>query len=119
MTITAYQLAKICHEANRLYCWALGDPSQPAWAEAPVWQVESAVAGVLFHLMEPNATPELSHCNWLAQKMKDGWSWSPEKDPVTKRHPCMVNYYDLPEEQKVKDALFMGIVNAMRSQVKD
>ena len=28
-------IAMICHEANRAYCAANGDESQPSWNEAP------------------------------------------------------------------------------------
>ena len=118
MKITPFQLAKICHEANRAYCWSLGDPSQPAWDMAPDWQIKSAVEGVMYHLLEPNATPADSHQQWLALKLQDGWTYGPVKDPFIKTHPCIMHYSYLPEDQKAKDALFMGIVNALRNQVE-
>lgn len=37
----------------------------------------------------------------------------PNKDPEKKVHPCMVPYDQLPKEQQVKDAIFVGIVHAM------
>ncbi len=43
-------LAAAAHIANRAYCHAIGDDSQPLWDDAPDWQKASArngVAGVL------------------------------------------------------------------------
>lgn len=38
--------AEAAHEANRVYCEAIGDQSQMPWRAAPGWQRESAKAGV-------------------------------------------------------------------------
>ncbi len=66
--MTPEDIAAVCHEANRMYCHALGDNSQPAWVDAPDWQRSSAVNGVLFHLGHPSADPAASHQNWLNEK---------------------------------------------------
>lgn len=106
-------IAKVCHEANRAYCAAFGDDSQPSWDDAPTWQRESAIKGV-YHIMDnPNAGPEDSHNSWLAEKERDGWKWGPVKNPETKEHPCFVPYDQLPVVQKGKDYIFGAIVRAM------
>ena len=107
------QIAHVCHEANRAYCLAGGDTSQPAWESAPAWQRESAVKGVEFALANPNAKPSDSHESWFAQKVADGWTVGPVKDPDAKRHPCMVPYDTLPPEQRAKDHLFLGVVRSL------
>ena len=66
-------IAKITHEINKAYCESIGDTSQTEWENAPEWQKLSAVNGVQFHLSNPDANPELSHDNWLNEKIKDGW----------------------------------------------
>jgi hypothetical protein len=111
------QIAEICHEANRIYCESLGDCTQTLWEVAPEWQKKSAVEGVRFHLANPNATPEDSHKEWLKTKEAEGWKYGEIKDVQKLEHPCMVPYGDLPSEQKVKDSLFLGIVNILRDQV--
>lgn len=111
---TVKDVARITHEANRAACAARGDHSQEPWLDAPDWQKESAIQGVRFHLLNPDATPEQSHENWMAQKDRDGWTWGPKKDPEAKTHPCMVPYDLLPPEQRAKDHLFRGIVHALR-----
>ena len=109
-------VAEICHEANRAYCDAIGDDEQAPWAAAPKWQRDSAIAGVQFHMDNPDSTPEDSHKSWLAEKEKDGWTYGPEKDPVKKTHPCFTAYVNLPMEQRAKDYIFSAIVKTAHKQ---
>lgn len=109
------QIARVCHEANRAYCAAMGDHSQLPWEQAPSWQRESAINGVRFHLTNPGATPENSHESWLAEKRAAGWRYGPVKDADKKEHPCFRPYAELPVEQRAKDYLFRAIVHAMRT----
>jgi hypothetical protein len=111
--MTPEQIARVAHEANRAYCQALGDNSQPAWEDAPQWQKDSALLGVELHTSGDHG-PEASHESWMAQKVADGWRYGPEKNPEIKEHPCMVPFSDLPKEQQAKDFLFRGVVHALR-----
>ena len=113
--LTINTVAWICHEANRALCASMLDDSQPAWKDAPQWQVESALKGVKFCLDNPAAPPSANHESWLKQKLEDGWKYGPVKDPETKEHPCCVPYEQLPEDQKAKDYLFKGIVVGLSS----
>lgn len=106
-------IARVAHEINRAYCAAWGDHSQPAWADAPDWQRESALAGVRFHVANPNAGPEASHESWLAQKRADGWVYGAEKSLTAKTHPCMVPFHQLPAPQQAKDYLFRAVVHQL------
>ena len=91
----ALQVARVAHEVNRAYCQALGDNSQPAWEDAPLWQRESALLGVKLHTENPDAGPQASHESWMAQKVADGWIYGPEKRPDLKQHHCIVPFADL------------------------
>ncbi len=104
-------VAHATHEANRAYCVAVGDTSQPSWSDAPEWQRSSAVNGVKGVLS--GNTPEQSHESWLKEKRDTGWEYGPVKDPETKQHPCFVPYAELPPEQKAKDHVFVGVARAM------
>ena len=108
------KIAKVAHEANKAYCHTIGDDSQPLWYDAPDWQKDSAIAGVKFHIANPQAGCSASHESWLKQKEADGWKYGEVKDPEKKEHPCFVPYDELPEKQKVKDALFVGVVRALK-----
>ena len=110
-TMQELAIARVCHEANRAWCFSHGDLSQPPWDEAPAWQRESAALGVRGAIA--GNTPEQSHESWTAHKIETGWLWGPEKDPEKKTHPCLVPYDELPPEQKAKDALFVAIVRAL------
>jgi hypothetical protein len=103
--------ARAAHEANRAYCIAIGDTSQPRWEDAPGWQRTSALNGVE-GVLAGNG-PEESHKSWLAEKESTGWKYGPVKDPEKKEHPCFVPYDQLPPEQRQKDAVFVGVVRTM------
>jgi hypothetical protein len=110
-------IARVCHEVNRAYCHALGDMSQPTWEDAPQWQKDSAMVGVILHTEHPDAGPENSHESWLAQKTTEGWVYGPIKDPAKKEHPCMVPFHQLPTEQQAKDYIFRAVVHALAETV--
>jgi hypothetical protein len=107
-------IALICHEANRAYCHAVGDDSQKPWIEAPEWQKLSAIKGVEHRLANPESLPEDSHKSWIMEKEESGWKYGEVKDENLKTHPCMVPYAKLPLEQRLKDALFIAIVDALK-----
>jgi hypothetical protein len=106
-------VAQVCHEANRAYCKAMGDHSQVPFEMAPQWQISSAIKGVAFLLMNPEAGPEASHISWMAEKQAGGWVYGEEKDAEKKTHPCMIPFEQLPPEQQAKDYIFHAIVRAM------
>jgi hypothetical protein len=108
--------ARAAHEANRAYCLAMGDESQPSWENAPEWQRTSAMNGVL-GAMNGN-TPRQSHECWLEEKRATEWKYGPVKDPEKKEHPCFVPYDELPPAQKAKDGIFVSVVTAMLDAFK-
>ena len=106
-------IARVCHEANRAYCAALGDDSQLPWDEAPQWQRDSALAGVEGIATGAILTHVDSHVSWRLQKEQEGWRYGPVKDPEKKEHPCMVPFDMLPPEQQMKDRLFFAVATAL------
>lgn len=110
----AILIALVAHEVNRAYCASLGDESQKPWADADDWQKQSALKGVEMHLANPDATPEQSHEAWLADKVAQGWTYGEIKDVDAKKHPCILPYAELPQEQRSKDFLFRAVVHAMK-----
>jgi hypothetical protein len=118
-TMNVERIARVAHEVNRAYCQALGDNSQPTWADAPDWQKSSALAGVRFHLDNPDAGPDHSHNEWLREKRATGWKYGRVKDAEKKEHPCFVPFEMLPAEQKAKDFIFRSVVHALAAYGDD
>lgn len=110
---TFEQVARFAHQVNKAYCEMIGDTSQVDWEQAPEWQRKSALAGVEFHHLYPDAGAEASHESWYAEKASTGWVYGPLKDPDNKEHPCMVRFDELPIEQQLKDVLFKSVCNTM------
>jgi hypothetical protein len=102
------EIASVCHEANRRFQRVLAEEVNATWEDAPDEMRKSVEDGVVNAL--DGASPRDSHANWLKFKEANGWVYGPEKDFEKKTHPCIVHYDDLPEEQKIKDHLFVAIV---------
>ena len=111
--------ARICHEANRVYCASLGDDSQIPWDDAPARIKDSAMAGVKLHFENPHVAPSASHEAWTDYKIAEGWIWGETKDPVLKTHPCLVPFDQLPSAQQFKDVLFQAIIHAYVAGVQE
>jgi ryanodine receptor 2 len=41
------------------------------------------------------------HEIWAQERINQGWTYGKERDDTKKRHPCLIAYEDLPEEEKV------------------
>jgi len=112
-TALKYAIARVCHQVNKAYCEAIGDKTQVDWEDAPEWQQSAALSGVEMHIEKPNAGPEASHDAWAQTKIDDGWTYGNEKDPEAKKHPCLIPFDKLPQEQQAKDFIFKSIVHAL------
>lgn len=113
MRLSVTEIARVCHEANRAYCEALGDESQVAWSAASEQIRQSAMSGVVQAMEHPEWGPWDMHAAWKRWKEERGWIFADVKDDGRKTHPCLVDWPELPPEQKAKDRLFLGIVRAL------
>ena len=43
------------------------------------------------------------HDVWAQNRIKEGWTYGPERNDELKQTPCLVAYEDLPEEEKDYD----------------
>lgn len=46
---------------------------------------------------------ENCHEEWASTRVKQGWTYGPERNDALKQHPCLVPYSDLPESEKEYD----------------
>lgn len=115
--LTATQIARVVHEANRALQIEQNDPTipvSPSWDDLDDETRRSAIEGVTNILTGKVSSPEESHVEWMRFKQENGWTLGPVKDEGKKEHPLLVPYRELPVDQKLKDALFFAIVNALR-----
>lgn len=43
------------------------------------------------------------HDTWASQRLREGWTYGPQRDDALKRHPDLIPYADLPESEKQYD----------------
>ena len=103
-------IARAVHEAMRAYQDALGEPVAPPWHEAG-WMQDSSREAVEFALGDP--TPGAQHEAWMRAKRRDGWVYGPVKDEAAKTHPSLRSFAELSESERTKDALLIGVVQAL------
>jgi DNA-binding transcriptional MerR regulator len=112
--ITAEDIARVIHAANRELQIVQGDPvPSPPWDNAPDYQVRENVASVMEALASPGRTPEQNHQGWYERMIADGWTHGQVKDTEAKTHPDLVPFDQLPEHEQQKDRLFIAIVQAL------
>jgi class 3 adenylate cyclase/tetratricopeptide (TPR) repeat protein len=83
-------------------------PSQPKSPDLTPVQIPPDLIILVEHLAE------ITHNNWLQQRVADGWVQGKERNDLRKEHPCIVSYKDLPESEKEYDRkISLGVVQAM------
>lgn len=108
-------IAAICHDANRRLALANGDSEVlPGWDELTDEQKQVSVRGVEFRVNNPDGSAAESHENWRQGLLADGWQYGETLDKENKVHNLLVDYSELPEADRAKDALFVGIVDALK-----
>lgn len=57
---------------------------------------------------------ENAHDLWSEQRLKEEWTWGPERCDRTLKHPCLIPYSELPEREKAYDRrAVLGTVKAI------
>lgn len=111
--LTVEQIARVCHEANKGYCDAIGDFSQKSWEQAEEWQRQSMIRGVRAVIAGTAETPEQQHEAWCADKRAEGWTYGHIKNAEAKTHPALLPYAELPIEQRRKDFISRAIIEVL------
>jgi len=116
--LPAESIARICHAANAAYSAEIADNfNHLPWDDLPQHLRDTTIAGVKARQDNPDMSPADMHENWLKSKREQGYSYSSVKDDDAKTHPCMLPYEELPTEQRIKDAIFSAIVDAISREV--
>lgn len=111
---------KAAHAVHRVWCESLGDGSHVHLDKSTPEDVATVRACVraTINLLAVSGTSydDISryvHEAWMEKKLADGWRYGPTKSSLSKEHPCIVPYSDLPPEQRVKDEIFCTVVAAI------
>jgi hypothetical protein len=108
-------IARVAHEINRAYCASVGDLSPKPWEKLSPAQQAGMVAGVEYHLANPDSTPQQQHEAWMAARVADGWTHGEKKDDDAKTHPALLPYDQLPQETRSKDWIFKMVVTQLHA----
>lgn len=49
------------------------------------------------------AMAENVHDEWAKTRIEQGWTYGEKRDDANKKHPCLVPYDELPDDEKVYD----------------
>lgn len=111
-TYTDEQVARIVHAAVR-ELEAVQDETapNPPWLAADEGDKERLVAQV--RMYRNGLECSQVHAGWIELMKEDGWSKGEVKDPLTRTHPNLVPYAELPREHKHRNELIRSIVYGM------
>lgn len=63
---------------------------------------------------EMGMSAEMQHQRWIYAKLLDGWTYGPKEDSEKKMHPSMRSFRDLPAEERLKDVVFVAVIDFFR-----
>lgn len=66
----------------------------------------------------PPTTPEAEHEIWMRAYQQMGWRYGAVRDTAAKTHPDMVPFDQLPEAERVKDAIFLAVCDLAKRFIK-
>lgn len=111
----AEDVARVCHAANREIQKIFEQKVSPSWDNERE-DIKLSVLDGVRNVVENDLVPQESHERWVQFKLHEGWEWGPEKDVKTRTHPNLVAYEELPDEEKLKDKVFVAIVDALTTE---
>jgi len=105
------EVAKTVHAVTRAYSYAIGQAElPPEWEHLPNKEKalsKNLIAEAISHLI---CTPQELHETWVKEKCERGWIHGLERDYDNKKHPCLVEWAELPEEEKIRDQMIVTLI---------
>jgi len=112
--MTTSDIAKIVYESQRAYNQQVfGDFSQKPFDQLVESSKGEVEARVLFCVENRNAPASSLHDRWLSGLLCDGWRKGDYTDVKNKIHKRLIPWSLLPNEEQVRDVMFMRIVGAL------
>lgn len=106
------ELAKWIYEATRLEAdWSRRKIVPEIWEKRDEKFRKQFVDIIDRYLsLEELPTPEEAHNSWMKAYFAMGWKFGNERDCIKKIHPDLVPFYELPRDERDKDAIFLVFV---------
>ena len=111
-TMKKEEIAKIIYEATRLETeWSKRSIQPEKWEDKDEKFRKQFIDVIGKYLsLDKLPTPEEAHNSWVEAYKKMGWKYGRKKDASKKTHPDMLPFYDLPKDERDKDAIFLAVV---------
>ena len=78
----------------------------------PIHIEHIVLSGEILELVELLA--ENAHDIWASERLRDGWTFGPERDDTERRHPWLVPYAQLPDRERDYDrTMVIGSIRAI------
>jgi hypothetical protein len=106
------KITELIYEATRLEAtWSKRSIVPEKWEERDEKFRKQMIEMVEKYLkMEQLPTPEEAHNSWMKSYLEMGWKYGAKRDTEKKTHPDLVSFYDLPKDERDKDAIFLAFV---------
>jgi hypothetical protein len=114
MPLRPEQLARLCHEADRVLCGLQGDARVLPWDLLDEGAQDELVASVREILETPEVSDEARYLRWASRQRAQGWVYGPVRSVPKKVDPGLLDYGALPSERRVRWSLFAAIVRSLR-----
>ena len=115
MRVLPEQAARVAHEATRVLCRLMRNEVLPEWDDLDGRRA-TLIDAAKFVVANPDEDDGGVHRAWMDAKLLDGWRWGPELDRASKRHPALLPFDELPEEDRRGDRLFRAVVLALMAE---
>lgn len=110
------KIAQECHRLNNELMLTNGEIQNAAdWSELDSHTKFMNLKSVKKILDNPDITAKDIHDEWMKNKMLDGWTYGEVKDANLKTHPLIIDFELLNDVDKMKDQIFIDVVNKNRS----
>lgn len=118
MLLDAEEIAQIAHAAVVVYREMAGLDPEPSWGELSEEDQLYRRILVLKDIMPGASNPDshsfsgMLHDAWLAQKLRDSWTWGPSRDEEARTDPRILPYTHLTKAEQWVWVVFRDVCRA-------
>lgn len=105
-----YILAESCHEVTKVLSEQVLSEEKQEWKLISSGAKARMINAVQRSIENKITDPAVAHENWMADMIKEGWTYGEKLSEEEKTHPCLVHYAELPTGQQTKDELYLAVL---------